>query len=106
MFGLSVRFDLRPGAGESFDRLIAEIAPLIASEEPGTFVYATHTVEDEPDGRVFYELYRDREAFEDHEQKEHIRRFLLEREQYLVRPPRVEFLRLVSAKVAPNGVSR
>jgi quinol monooxygenase YgiN len=33
--------------------------------------------------RVFYELYRDRDAFEEHESQPHVRRFLAEREQYL-----------------------
>jgi quinol monooxygenase YgiN len=32
---------------------------------------------------VFYELYRDRQAFEAHERQEHVRRFLKGREQYL-----------------------
>ncbi len=98
MFGLVVRFDLRPDSVDEFDRLVAETAPLIASSEPGTLVYATHQVDGEPDARVFYELYRDRDAFEEHERQEHVRRFLAKREMYLAGPPRVEFLDLVGGK--------
>lgn len=54
---------------------------------------------------MFYELYRDREEFEDHERQEHVRRFLAERQQYLAAPPRVEFLGLRIGKGVPVGSS-
>lgn len=54
-------------------------------------MYVTHTVADVPLARVFYELYRDREAFEEHEQQPHTKRFLAERNQYIA-GRRVEFL--------------
>jgi len=92
VFGLAVRFDLRPGASDAFDALIAETIPLIAHEEPGTIIYATHPVDGEPQARVFYELYRDRAAFDAHELQPHVRRFLAAREEFLAAPPRVEFL--------------
>ena len=103
MFALVVRFDLRPGMAEEFDKLVAETAPLIASSEPGTLVYATHQVDGEPDVRVFYELYRDHDAFEEHERQDHVRRFLTERETYLAGPPRVEFLDFLGGKGIPGG---
>jgi quinol monooxygenase YgiN len=92
MFALVVRFYLRDqGAAEGFDRLVAETAPLIKSEEPGTVVYLVHGVKDAPLSRVFYELYADRAAFDAHEGQPHVKRFLAEREQYLT-GVRVEFL--------------
>ncbi len=103
MFGLVVRFDLRPDAATRFDRLVAETAPLIASSEPGTLVYSTQKVEGKPDARIFYELYRDRAAFEEHERQEHVCRFLMAREEFLAGPPRVEFLTGVSGKGLPDG---
>ncbi len=102
MFGLVVRFDLQPGTVGEFDRLVAETLPLIVSAEPGTFVYTTHVVEGEPDTRVFYELYRDRDAFEEHERQDHVRRFLAAREKYMVGPPRVEFLDFAGGKGVPG----
>ncbi len=82
-FGLVVRFRLRPGAADAFDRLTADTLRQIRVHEPGTLVYAAHTVHDEPDQRVFYELYTDRDAFEEHERQPHVRRFLAARDQHL-----------------------
>jgi quinol monooxygenase YgiN len=92
MYGLVVRFELAQDAGDKFDALVEETVAKIRAKEPGTLIYATHAVEGEPDVRIFYELYRDREAFEEHERQEHTRRFLLERKHYLAGPTRVDFV--------------
>ena len=84
MFGLVVRFFCKDeAAAAGFDQLVAQTAPGIRDWEPGTLVYASHTVTGEPLQRIFYELYADREAFEAHERQPHTRRFLDQREQYL-----------------------
>lgn len=84
MFGLVVRFYLKDEAAVAgFDQLVSQTAPGIRDSEPGTLVYASHTVEGEPLQRIFYELYADRAAFEAHEQQTHTVRFLELREQYL-----------------------
>ncbi|MEV0402209.1 antibiotic biosynthesis monooxygenase [Actinoallomurus sp. NPDC050550] len=84
MFGLVVRFTCKDQASaEAFDRLVAATVDKIRNNEPGTLVYAVNRVEGEPLQRVFYELYRDRAAFEAHEVHEHTKKFLAEREQYL-----------------------
>lgn len=98
MLGLVVRFELRDaGTAEAFDALVRETVEQIMTSEPGTLVYVTHTVEDAPLSRVFYEVYRDRAAFEAHEQKPHTVRFLRGRESY-VTSFRVEFLAPAAAK--------
>ena len=92
MFGLIVRFELRDvESAAGFDLLVSETVPEIQSKEPGTAIYAVHSVQDAPLSRVFYELYASREAFEAHEEQPHTRRFLAEREQYLT-DTRVEFV--------------
>lgn len=101
MFGLVVRFDVDPDQVAPFDDLTDETVEQIRMREPGTLVYACHAVAEAPSARVFYEVYRDRQAFEEHEQQEHVRRFLTEREQYLIAAPRVEFLTLQTAKGVP-----
>ena len=84
MFGLSVRFTCKDQASaEAYDRLVAETIEGIRANEPGTLVYAAHTVEGEPLQRIFYELYRDKAAFEAHEAAPHTRRYLDQRGQYL-----------------------
>jgi len=94
MFALVVRFDLVPGAGAAFDALVDETLGLIRAREQRTVIYACHQVEGAADARIFYELYEDRAAFDEHEAGEHVKRFLVEREQHLAGPPRVEFLEL------------
>jgi quinol monooxygenase YgiN len=101
MFGLVVRFTLTEDGASGFDQLVRKLVPSIQRDEPGTIVYATHTVEGQPNLRVFYELYRDREAFEEHERQDHTRRFLAEREQYLVGPAEVDFVSLQAAAGIP-----
>ncbi|WP_063061994.1 putative quinol monooxygenase [Nocardia sienata] len=92
MFALVVRFDLLDAeAAIGFDRLVEETARGIRELEPGTLVYATHTVTEAPLSRVFYEVYRDRNAFDEHERQPHTRRFLDQRSNY-VADLRVEFL--------------
>lgn len=84
-FGLVVRFHLKPGLEQQFDRLVEETISGIDQHEPGTLVYVSHTPETKPDQRIFYELYRDRAAFETHETQAHVQRFLTERERYILR---------------------
>ena len=91
-FALVVRFDLHDAdAAAAFDALLAETLPLIIEREPGTVVYATHQVEDEPLARVFYEVYVDRAAHAAHEAAPHTARFLEQLQQY-VRSVRVDLL--------------
>ena len=97
MFGLVVRFTVKDGAAADFDRLVEMTVAEIHRHEPGTLVYAVHEVEGESNVRIFYELYRDRAAFDEHERQEHTRRFLTERERYLSGPPQVDFLALQTA---------
>jgi quinol monooxygenase YgiN len=84
MFGLCVRFTRKDEASaEAYDRLVAETIEAIKSGEPGTLVYASHLVDGQPLQRIFYELYRDKAAYEAHEAALHNRRYLAERDQYL-----------------------
>jgi quinol monooxygenase YgiN len=95
--GLVVRFTLRPGEAEAFDRLVRTTVDEIKTHEPDTLIYACHTVPAEPQQRIFYELYRNRAAFEAHEQQPHVKAFLAQREQYVANLE-VDFLALATAK--------
>ena len=70
---------LRPGHEAAFDALTLRTIESIRAAEPGTLVYASHAVPGRPLVRTFYELYRDRTAFEAHEAHTHVREFLAER---------------------------
>lgn len=98
MFGLSVRFTLKDeDSAHGFDELVAQTLPHIRESEPGTLVYAVHTVEGKPLERIFYELYADRAAFEAHEEQPHVKRFLDARGAFLA-SVEVDFLHLAGAK--------
>jgi quinol monooxygenase YgiN len=75
-FGLVVRFVLKPGREGAFDELTEKTVAEIQQHEPGTLVYLCHHVDGAPSERIFYELYRDRGAFETHEAQPHVQRFL------------------------------
>ena len=98
MFGLMVRFTCKDSdSADAFDRLVAETIEKIQTGEPGTLVYASHRVDGRPLQRIFYELYRDRAAFDAHEQYEHTRRFLAAREE-LLSSTEVDWLDLQAGK--------
>jgi quinol monooxygenase YgiN len=101
-FGLSVRFTIKDGAAEAFDTLVAETIVGIRASEPGTLIYVNHLVEGEPNQRIFYELYRDREAFDEHERQPHTRKFLAGREA-LVDHVEVDWLTAVDGKGYAQG---
>lgn len=97
MFALVVRFELKDeSAAAAFDALVERTARGIATE-PGTLIYAVHTVDDEPLARIFYELYADRGGFDAHNAQPHTKQFLAEREQFLS-ATRVEFLGVDSVR--------
>ena len=101
MFALVVRFDCRDEAAAArFDELTAEAVGQITEREPGTLLYATSAVEGEPLARIFYEVYRDREAFQAHEDGEHVKLFHA-RKDPLLTGTRVEFLTPGAAKGLP-----
>ena len=107
-FALVVRFTVRPGAETDFDELVTQTTAAIREREPGTLVYACHQVTGAPQQRIFYELYRDRAAFDAHEEQPHVKHFLASREA-LLDSTEVDFMTLddgktpVSAEAADRG---
>jgi quinol monooxygenase YgiN len=85
MYALVVTLHLRnTDVAVVFDRLAADTAEHIAECEPGTLLYAIHAVDSDPEVRIIYEVYRDREAFEEHQRQQHTRNFLEQRDNYIV----------------------
>lgn len=95
-FGLVVRFTVKDGNQAAFDQLVTETVAKVQSE-PRTLVYACHRVNERPNQRIFYELYQDEDAFQEHEAQEHTKHFLAQREQYL-EATEVDFLTLADSK--------
>ena len=63
-------------------------------------MYVIHLVPNAPMQRIFYEIYRDRAAFDSHESQPYMQRFVAERRSCVLATNVIE-LRLKYAKVAP-----
>jgi quinol monooxygenase YgiN len=99
-YGLIAIYTLLEDKVADFDRLAARVADEVRGNEPDTLVYIIHTVPKAPLQRIFYEVYRDKEAFESHERQPYIRRFATERRPCVLATNVIE-LRLNYAKVSP-----
>jgi len=84
----------------AFDRLAEQAAEEVRIREPDTLVYVIHLVPSAPMQRIFYEIYRDRAAFDHHERQPYMQRFVAERRSCVLATNVIE-LRLKYAKVAP-----
>jgi len=56
----------KPGRRADLLALLAELVEVAEHDEPGTLAYAFHTVDDEPDTVVSYELFADENALAQH----------------------------------------
>jgi quinol monooxygenase YgiN len=93
-------FTLLDDRAAEFDRLAERAAEGVRTSEPDTLVYVIHVVPKAPMQRIIYEIYRDRAAFEHHEQQAHIHQFVAERRSCVLATNIID-LRLKYAKVAP-----
>jgi len=104
-FGRLCIFTLLDSKAAEFDRLAEEAAEGVRIAEPDTLVYVLHVVPKAPMQRIIYEIYRDRAAFESHEQQPHIQRFAADRISCVLATNIID-LRLKYAKVAALGSSQ
>ena len=99
-YGRILIFTLLEDRVADFDRSAEQAAEEVRTREPGTLVYVIHLVPNAPMQRIFYEIYRDREAFDSHERQPYMQRFVAERRSCVLATNVIE-LRLKYAKVAP-----
>jgi quinol monooxygenase YgiN len=99
-YGRILIFTLLDDRAADFDRLAEETAEQVRTGEPDTLVYVIHLVPNAPLQRIFYEIYRDRAAFDSHESQPYMQRFVAERRACVLATNVIE-LRLKYAKVAP-----
>ena len=98
--GLIAIYTLLEDKVADFDRVADEAAEQVRAQEPDTLVYVIHTVPKAPMQRIFYEVYRDRAAYERHEQQPYIKRFVTARRPFVLATNVIE-LRLKYAKISP-----
>jgi len=99
-YGRILIFTLLEDRVAEFDRLAAQLADEVRIREPDTLVHVIHLVPDAPMQRIFYEVYRDRAAFDSHENQPYAMRFAADRRSCVLVTNVIE-LRLKYAKVAP-----
>jgi quinol monooxygenase YgiN len=99
-YGRILIFTLLDDRVGDFDRLAEQSAEEVRTREPGTLVYVIHLVPNAPMQRIFYEIYRDRAAFDSHENQPYMKRFVADRRACVLATNVIE-LRLKYAKVAP-----
>ncbi len=106
-YGRITMYTLIDGHQEAFDRLAAEVTRAVLEREPGTLVYACHSVDNAPAQRIFYQLFRDAAAVEEHTRQPHVQRFAGEAQAHVSGTNVIE-LTVNAAKVAgpPPAVPR
>jgi quinol monooxygenase YgiN len=99
-YGRILIFTLLDDRVADFDRLAEQAAEEVRTREPDTLVYVIHLVPNAPMQRIYYEIYRDRAAFDSHENQPYMKRFVADRRACVLATNVIE-LRLKYAKVAP-----
>lgn len=102
LYGFISIFTLGDGQADRFDRLTQDLLSHVRESEPDTLVYIAHTVPNAPLQRIFYEVYRNREAYDGHSRQPHFQRFQAERAGCVLATNVIE-LKLGAAKITPVG---
>ena len=100
LFGQIAIYTLLEGQAEEFDGLIEHVVELVRARERDTLVFIVHAVPSAPMQRILYEVYRDRAAYEEHNQQPYVARFEIDRAPLVLATNVIE-LGLQQAKVSP-----
>jgi quinol monooxygenase YgiN len=98
-YGQITVYTLLDGREGAFDQLSREAVRAARQGEPGTLIYACHEVVGAPTQRIFYQLFRDQAAFEEHQRRPYVRQFLAGSRPHVIATNVIE-LRLDTAKVS------
>ena len=100
LFGQIAIYTLLEDRVEDFDRLTRRVVRQVRTQEPDTLVYIVHAVPSAPMQRILYEVYRDRAAYDWHQQQPYVGQFEADRRPYVLATNVIE-LGLQHAKVSP-----
>jgi quinol monooxygenase YgiN len=100
LFGQITIYTLVEGRTGDFDRLTEWVVGQVRSKEPDTLVYIVHAVPTAPLQRILYEVYRDRNALEEHLSRGYVMRYQAEQRPFVLATNVIE-LGLQQAKVSP-----
>jgi quinol monooxygenase YgiN len=100
LFGQIAIYTLLEDCVDAFDELTEAVVEQVRAREPGTLVYIVHAVPSAPMQRILYEVYQDREAWEEHRRQPYIAKFEADRRPYVLATNVIE-LGLQRAKLSP-----
>jgi len=100
LFGQIAIYTLIEDSVHEFDRLTERVVRKVRGSEPNTLVYIVHAVPSAPMQRILYEVYRDRGAYDWHQQQPYVTEFEADRRPYVLATNIIE-LGLQQAKVSP-----
>lgn len=80
-YTIIARLQAAPGKADALAALLREQAAVVRREEPGCLAYIPHRDTADPDAFLFYELYRDKAAFDLHRASPHLATFRERRER-------------------------
>jgi quinol monooxygenase YgiN len=100
LFGQIAIYTLLEDRVDEFDQLAQRVVEQVRSREPDTLVFIVHAVPSAPMQRILYEVYRDRVAFDRHNQQPHVQHFQADQRPYVLATNVIE-LGLQQAKVSP-----
>jgi quinol monooxygenase YgiN len=99
LVGQIVIFTLLDGGIPAFDAMMGSVTEQVRAGEPGTLVFIVHAVPSAPQQRILYEVYRDRDAYQAHQQQPYLMRFEQDRREHVLATNVIE-LSLQPAKVS------
>ncbi|HEY7880256.1 MAG TPA: antibiotic biosynthesis monooxygenase [Streptosporangiaceae bacterium] len=99
LVGQIVIFTLLDGSVPAFDAMMGSVTEQVRAGEPGTLVFIVHAVPSAPQQRILYEVYRDRDAYQAHQQQPYLMRFEQDRREHVLATNVIE-LSLQPAKVS------
>jgi quinol monooxygenase YgiN len=100
LFGQIAIYTLIEDRMAEFDRLTEHVVAQVRAREPNTLAFIVHAVPTAPMQRIMYEVYRDRNAYEDHLRQPYVIRYEEERRPFVLATNLIE-LGLRQAKVSP-----
>jgi quinol monooxygenase YgiN len=106
LFGLIAIYTLVEGGGDDFDRLAEQTVEAVRRHEPDTLLFVVHTVPNAPLQRIFYEVYRDRMAYNDHRLQPEVEDFFAKHRPYVLATNVIELdLRFAKVTALPSPSS-
>ena len=100
LFGQITIYTLIEDRLAEFDRLTEQVVEQVRAKEPGTLVYIVHAVPTAPMQRILYEVYQDRQAYDEHLSQPYMTRYVAERRSMVLATNAIE-LGLQQAKMSP-----